>query len=181
MNRVLVPVAQGTEDMEAVIAIDLLRRAGCDVVVAGLEPGPVTAARGVRLIPDAEWTDINPMDFDAIVLPGGGEGTRRFCAHGGLLDAVRSMHAAGRWVAAICAAPLALQAAGILDGRRATCHPGVAGELKSAAREDESVVTDGTIITSQGAGTSIPFALELIRRMCGSPVADRIAADIVYR
>jgi 4-methyl-5(b-hydroxyethyl)-thiazole monophosphate biosynthesis len=178
---VLIPIAGGTEEMEAVIAIDLLRRAGCEVCVAGLDAGPITASRHVRLVPDASWEAQDPMTYDALVLPGGAEGTRRFCAHEGLLKAVRDLHTAGRWVAAVCAAPLVLQQAGILDGRSATCHPAVADRLTAAAWRDEAVVEDGTILTSQGAGTSIAFALALAERLCGRAAAARVAEDIVLR
>lgn len=181
MKTVLAPIADGTEEMEAVIAIDLLRRAGCEVCVAGLDGGTVTAARGTRLVPDVAWDTVDPMRFDALVLPGGAGGTRRFCAHAGLLDAVRNLHAAGRWIAAVCAAPLALQAAGILAGRRATCHPDVADRLSSAVWEDLPVVVDGNLITSQGAGTSIEFGLTLVERLCGCDAADRVASEIVFR
>ncbi|MBM4154762.1 MAG: DJ-1/PfpI family protein [Lentisphaerae bacterium] len=181
MKRVLVPVAEGTEEMEAVIVIDVLRRAGCEVFVAGLDAGTIRGSRGVRIEPDGPWSAAWPADFDALVLPGGAGGTRRFCAHGGLLDAVRAMHAAGRLVAAVCAAPLALQAAGVLAGRRATCHPDVAERLTSAVRCDDAVVVDGTLVTSQGAGTCFAFALEIVARLCGRDAADRIAGDIVLR
>ncbi len=181
MKKVLVPIADGTEEMEAVIAVDLLRRAGCEVCVAALDGGTVTAARGVRLVPDVAWDTVDPLRFDALVLPGGAGGTRRFCAHAGLLDALRNLHAAGRWIAAVCAAPLALQAAGILAGRRATCHPDVADKLSSAAWEDVAVVMDGNLITSQGAGTSIEFGLALIERLCDRTTADRVATEIVLR
>ncbi|MBU4460613.1 MAG: DJ-1/PfpI family protein, partial [Verrucomicrobia bacterium] len=148
---------------------------------AALDGGTVTAARGVRLVPDVAWDTVDPLRFDALVLPGGAGGTRRFCAHAGLLDALRNLHAAGRWIAAVCAAPLALQAAGILAGRRATCHPDVADKLSSAAWEDVAVVMDGNLITSQGAGTSIEFGLALIERLCDRTTADRVATEIVLR
>ncbi len=182
MIRVLVPISEGTEEMEAVICIDLLRRSGCEVVVAGLDGSDaVTASRGVRILPDCAWNVAEPMPFDALVLPGGAVGTRRFCAHAGLLEAVRRLHTSGRWIAAVCAAPLALQAAGILAGRTATCHPGVATQLTSSTRSDDAVVIDGRIITSQGAGTTVAFILALIERLCGADVAARVASEIVLR
>lgn len=181
MKKVLMPIADGTEEMEAVIAVDLLRRAGCEVCIATLDGDTVTASRGVRLVPDVAWDTVEPLRFDALVLPGGAGGTRRFCAHTGLLNALRTLYAAGRWVAAVCAAPLALQAAGILAGRRATCHPDVASRLTSASWEDSAVVVDGNLITSQGAGTSIEFGLAIVERLCGRDAADRVATEIVHR
>lgn len=179
--RVLIPVADGTEEMEAVIAIDILRRAGCEVCVVGLDGGEVTCSRGVRLRPDAVWTSISMEAFGALVLPGGARGTERFLNHAGVLDAIRTFHQSGRWVAAICAAPLALQAAGILRGRRATCHPAVADQLREAHRQDAPVVIDGNIVTGQGAGAAVEFALALAARLCGSRAADQVARDIVHR
>lgn len=173
MTKVLIPLAEGCEEMEAVILIDVLRRAGWHVVVAGLQPGSVRASRGVVLTPDRTWDKLDPTDFDLLVLPGGSEGTQRLLRDERVLDAVRSLTATGKRVAAVCAAPLVLQAAGVLEGRRATCHPGVAAQLTRARYVNEPVVVDGTITTSQAAGTCFAFALELIRQVDGE---EKVAA-----
>ena len=177
--RVLVPVANGSEEMEAVIAIDILRRAQWQVTVAGVDEGVITASRGVRLLPDRPWREINPGEFDVLVLPGGAPGVERFLSFTPLLDVIREFHRADKWVAAVCAAPLALQAAGILGGRRATCHPAVANRLTCTPRTNDTTVVDGRIITSQGAGTSFEFALTLVARIDSAEKAQAIAQAIV--
>jgi 4-methyl-5(b-hydroxyethyl)-thiazole monophosphate biosynthesis len=176
--KILVPLAEGVEEMEAVIVMDTLRRAGFEVVGAGLKAGPLTASRGVRLIPDVTLDEVRALDFDAIVLPGG-KGVALLKQDARVLEAVRVLHQAGRWVCAVCAAPLVLQAAGILAGRAVTCFPGVADQLTAATRSDARVVVDGTLITSQGAGTSLEFALEIVRRLGGETLAQRVGREMV--
>jgi 4-methyl-5(b-hydroxyethyl)-thiazole monophosphate biosynthesis len=176
---VLVPLANGVEEMEAVITIDLLRRARWTVVTAGVENGVLTASRGVRLVPDQPWTALRPDDFDILMIPGGAPGVERLLGFPPLIEALRGFHAAGKWIGAICAGPLVLQAAGILDGRRATCHPAVAPKLTAPQRLDERTVVDGRIVTSQGAGTTFEFALTMIECVAGSATARAIAQAIV--
>ena len=178
MIKVLVPLAEGVEEMEAVIAIDVLRRAGFTVVTAGLQAGPLTASRGVRLLPDTTLDAVRALDFDALVLPGG-KGVALLKQDARVLDAVRALHAAGRWMCAVCAAPLVLQEAGILNGRRVTCFPGVAAQLTATARLNERVVVDDKLITSQGAGTSLEFALAIVRAVGGDELARRVGTEMV--
>jgi 4-methyl-5(b-hydroxyethyl)-thiazole monophosphate biosynthesis len=179
MTTALVPVANGTEEMEAVIIIDVLRRAKWDVTVAGIGGTNITASRKVKLAADVEWSKINPASFDVMAIPGGAEGARNMMASQSLLDAVRKHAGAGRLTAAVCAGPLVLQAAGVLDGRKATCHPGVRAELTRALAQNDRVVVDGRIVTSQGAGTCFEFALTLVRLVDGKEAADAIAKAIV--
>lgn len=179
MSRVLVPLAEGCEEIEAVIVADTLRRAGIEVVLAGLRSGPVTASRRVRIVPDAEWPARAWEHFDAIVLPGGGPGTQALMADERVLDAVLHFHAAGKWVAAICAAPQVLQKAGVLGGKRMTCFPGVASAITGSTRLNEAVVQDGQVITSQGPGTSFAFALTLVRVLAGPEKAAEVAKALL--
>lgn len=179
MPRVLVPLANGVEEMEAVIIVDVLRRAGWTVVTVGLEPGPVTASRQVRLLPDAVWPAGPMQAFDVLVIPGGAAGVERLAAHAGVLDAVREFSVANRWIGAICAGPLVLQAAGILRSRQVTCHPAVAGRLTVTKRRPERVVVDGRIVTSQGPGTAMEFALALVRLIDGADKAASLATSMV--
>lgn len=160
MTRALVPLANGVEEMEAVIIIDTLRRAGWDVVSAGIARGLVTASRGVRLAPDADWSAIDPATFDALVIPGGSDGTAVLCRDERVLAAARDFMANGKTIGAICAGPLVLQSAGVLEGRKFTCYPGI--DIAAGTRLDEKVVVDGNIVTSQGPGTAFDFALTLI-------------------
>jgi 4-methyl-5(b-hydroxyethyl)-thiazole monophosphate biosynthesis len=169
--KALVPIANGSEEMEAVIIIDTLRRAEWDVTVAGLTAGTIEASRGVRLVPDTTWDQINPADFDIILLPGGFDGTEAFMTHAGVQEALRDFTAKGKWIGSICAAALALNEAGILEGRRFTCYPGVEQKLPPDVQPvNQTVVVDDHIITSQGPGTAFEFALKVIAE-CGSPNA----------
>jgi 4-methyl-5(b-hydroxyethyl)-thiazole monophosphate biosynthesis len=179
MPRVIVPLAEGVEEMEAVILLDVLRRAKWEVHAVGLQPGPVRASRGVGLLPDSTWSDIDPTAYDVLAIPGGAEGARRLQADGRVLETVRCFVSAERWVGAVCAGPLVLQAAGVLDGRKATCHPAVADKLIRAHRLPDRVVVDGRIVTSQGPGTCFEFALTLIRLIDGSEKAQAVAGPIL--
>ena len=175
MARILIPVADGCEEMETVITADILRRAGWDVVLAGIQGDqPVTASRGVRILPDARWETLDLLSFDGIVLPGGHGGTEALCSHDGVQETLRIFHIEERWIAAICAAPLALHKAGVLKGRAFTCYPGVEKEIGRADRSDDAVVVDGHIVTSQGPGTAIAFALKLIQLIDGTPATEKV-------
>jgi len=160
--------------MEAGISIDVLRRAQWQVVSASIGTSQtLTGSRGVKVVADAMWTEVDPTSFDVIVLPGGGPGSARLRAHEGVLRAVRTLAASDRWVAAICAAPTVLEAAGVLAGRKATCHPDVSFE--QLPRATERVVQDGKCLTSQGPGTAIEFSLALIAAMDGEAKAASLA------
>lgn len=179
MTRALVPLADGCEEMEAVIIIDVLRRAGWEVVAAGVGESPVTCSRGVRLVPDADWGDIDPKSFDLLVIPGGGPGTDRLRADPRVLAAIRAFDQEKKVLAAVCAGPLVLQEAGVLDDRAATCHPAVADQLTRARHVDNPVAWSEHIATSQGPGTSFAFALELVRRVDGDEAAEQLAQTMV--
>ena len=179
MTRALVPLAAGVEEMEAVIIIDVLRRSGWEVVAAGVTPSPILASRGVRLLADAEWSQLDPAAFDILIIPGGAGGTDVLAQTPSVLAAVRDFRAAGKPLAAICAGPLVLQAAGVLHGVRATCHPGVASRLTATPRLPERVVVDGNTITSQGPGTTMEFALAIIEHVDGARTAKAVAPGLM--
>jgi len=179
MHRVLVPLADGVEEMEAVIIIDTLRRAGWDVVSAGLGPAPVKASRGVKLQPDTEWSQIEPPTFDILLLPGGTEGVNNLIAHESVLEAIRDFFRQDKLLGAICAAPLALQAAGVLADRTVTCHPGVRDLLTVPAVSDDRVVVDGRLVTSRGPGTTFEFALAVIGLLDGADAAQAVAGPML--
>ena len=169
MPRVLVPIAEGCEELEAVTIIDLLRRAGVEVVTAGLVAGPVRASRGVVLLPDTTLDAVVAEDFDMVVLPGGLPGADHLDQDPRIRQILQRTAQAGGYTAAICAAPKVLASAGVLDGRRATGYPGVLERLSLSKTEllAQPVVTDGRVITSRGPGTAMDFALELIERLLG--------------
>ena len=169
MASVLIPLADGCEELEAVTIIDLLRRAGIDVVTAGLKTGSVKASRGTVLVPDTTLDAAMDHAFDMIVLPGGMAGANQLNEDPRIQELVRTMAAAGKYVGAICAAPKVLATAGLLKGRRATGFPGVldALELEDTTLTTNTVETDGKIVTSRGPGTAMDFALDLIEKLSG--------------
>lgn len=167
MTQVIVPLADGCEEIEAVTIIDLLRRAEFEVTAAGLHAGPVTCSRGAVLVPDRELGDGAEEVCDVVALPGGTAGADRLAADARVLGLLEHQDAAGGWIGAICAAPGVLAAAGLLKGRRATAFPG-ALERRDHESTGAAVEIDGHIVTSRGPGTAINFALELIER-AGSP------------
>jgi 4-methyl-5(b-hydroxyethyl)-thiazole monophosphate biosynthesis len=178
---VLVPVADGTEEIEAVTVIDTLRRADITVQVAAAGPDrTVTCSRGVVLTADVLLADVAGRTFDAIVLPGGMPGARHLHDNRQLGALLRDQHARGGVIGAICAAPaVVLAPAGILEGRDATCHPGFMDHLPEGHRRTDRVVTDGHVITSRGPGTALEFALALVERLRGRDVRDRVAGPML--
>ena len=176
---VLIPLADGVEELEAVTIIDILRRGGCEVTSVALGNGlTVQGSRGVTLMADTRWDSLDISRFDAIVLPGGGKGTENLASDPRVIETVLTFDRAGKFVTAICAAPTLLAAAGILTGRKATCYPTCAKQLGSAYGE-VPVIADGNIITSQGPGTAMLFALVLVRHFAGDEAALRVAKGLL--
>lgn len=181
MSRVLIPLAEGCEELEAVTLIDLLRRAGIEVVVAGLKEGPVTASRGTVLMPDTALDAVLGDDFDMLVLPGGMPGAEHLDQDPRIHKLVQRLAEEGKYTAAICAAPKVLANAGVLDGRQATSYPGFidAMDLPATRVLEQSVVVDDKIVTSRGPGTAMDFALELIARLEGEAKRDEVEARLM--
>ena len=179
MAKVLVPLADGCEELEAVTIIDLLRRAGVEVVTAGLKPGIVKASRGVQLVPDATLDDALRDDYDMVVLPGGMPGASHLKDDARIIDLLKKMAAAGKYTAAICAAPMVLAEAGVLDGRQATSYPGFLDALPGVTLRTEAVVRDGKVVTSRGPGTAMDFALTLVEVLAGSEKRRQVEATLV--
>lgn len=179
MAKVLVPLADGCEELEAVTIIDLLRRAGVDVVSAGLKPGVVKASRGVQLVPDATLDAALAAEYDMVVLPGGMPGATHLKEDVRILDLLGKMAAAGKYTAAICAAPMVLAEAGVLAGRQATSYPGFLDGLAGVTVRSEAVVQDRTVLTSRGPGTAMDFALALVEVLAGSEKRQQVEAALV--
>jgi protein deglycase len=181
MARVLVPLAQGCEELEAVTIIDLLRRAQIEVVSAGLQPGPVKASRGTVLIPDTTLEAVVDQDFDMMVLPGGMPGAENLKNDKRVKDLLQRLAAGGKYVAAICAAPMVLAESGLLDGRNATGYPGFLDRMAVPGMiyRSEPVVMDGKIVTSRGPGTAMDFALTLIGLLAGDETRNKVEAGLV--
>jgi len=182
MKKVLITLAPGFEEIEAITVIDILRRAGIHVTVAGTIPGPIEAARQTKHLPDCSLDDVRPEDFDMLVLPGGQPGTNHLRADPRIQHAITVLHRLNRPIAAICAAPTILAAAGLLAGRAATCHPSVRAEVGAVARlAEERVVVDGDIITSQAAGTAMEFAFRLVEILAGPAQAREVNRGVLAR
>ena len=179
--RVLVPLAQGCEELEAVTIIDLLRRAGIEVTSAGLDAGSVTASRGVTLIPDTDLESALKSDYDMIVLPGGLPGADHLDDDERIRSVLKKMANNGKYTAAICAAPKVLANAGVLAGKTATSYPGFLDGLglSDTTLSNEAVVRDGKVITSKGPGTAIDFVLELIEVLSGKEKRNEVETALV--
>ena len=158
-----------------------LRRAGIEVVTAGLEDGPVTASRGVVLIPDTDLGQVLEDDFDMIVLPGGEPGATNLGKDARVTGLLQQMAHAGKYTAAICAAPRVLAQSGLLEGRHATSYPGVLKNMSIPNMQfiEAPVVKDGQVVTSRGPGTALDFALELIETLVGQDTRKKVEAALV--
>ncbi len=181
MSRALVPLAQGCEELEAITITDLLVRAGIEVTTVGLDDQPVTASRGARIIPDTNIDVILNETYDLIVLPGGLPGANHL-RDDERVQALLKKHArSDKFIAAICAAPQALAAAGILNNKKATGYPGVLEAVDNDTIEitSSAVEVDGKVITSRGPGTAIDFALTLIELLEGVEKREEINKQLV--
>ncbi len=167
MKKVLVPLAQGCEELEAVTILDILRRGGIEAVSAGLDGNPVRASRGTMLIADTTLDEALKQDFDMIALPGGQPGSNNLKADPRIRTLVQRMAQQEKYVAAVCAAPSVLAAAGVLDGKRATSFPGALEPFPQVQKQPGAVVEDGKLITSRGPGTAMDFALALVEKLAG--------------
>ena len=177
----LVLVAQGSEEIEAVISIDVLRRGGIDVTVAGVDGiDPIRCSRGVVVTPDVALDSVDG-EFDIVVLPGGAEGAQRLALSARVGDVLRRQEQSGRLVAAICAAPIALAAHGVFEGRQLTSHPSVKEVLEDWGEYSEHpVVADGNLITSRGPGTAFPFALRIVGTLTDAERMLEVRAPMMF-
>lgn len=181
MSKAVIFFAEGTEECEALLPLDLLRRAGVEVVLASATGAlTVTSSHGVRIVADALAQEVDYSSADMVVLPGGMPGTTHLGACQIVTQTAAAFLQQGKLVAAICAAPSILGAMGLLAGRTATAHESVRDKLTGATVVDEEVVEDGNLITSYGLGGALPFALALVRRLAGSATAERIRAAVAY-
>jgi protein deglycase len=177
-KRVLVPLAPGFEEIEAMTIIDVLRRAGLHVTTAGLNDLAVEGAHKVRVECDDVLLNVED-EWDAVVLPGGMPGSAHLRDDDRVKDLVSMNARAGRIVAAICAAPIVLEAAGVLKGKQATSYPGFGDQMQSANYVEQLVVVDGNVITSRGPGTALHFALTLVEHLVGKESARELTAGML--
>jgi len=169
MSTVLVPLAPGCEELEAVTIIDLLRRAGIEVVTASLDSNSVKASRGTVLVADKTLDDALNAEYDMIVLPGGLPGADHLRDDSRIINLLRQMASENKYTCAICAAPKVLAEAGLLSNKNATAFPGTLEklDLPNTTIKSDPVVIDDKIVTSRGPGTAMDFALKLVELLCG--------------
>ena len=179
-KKVLVPIADGTEEIEAVCIIDVLRRAEASVTVASVADLQITASRGVKLVADKLIGDCVEETYDLVVLPGGIPGAEHLRDSKDLQKILERQKEEGKLYGAICAAPaVVLQHHGLLDQRQATCHPSFVSHLENTDLVESRVVVDGTCVTSRGPGTALEFALKLVELLYGKEKAEEVAAPMV--
>lgn len=177
-KNVLVVIADGIEELEAVTIIDVLRRANVGVRVSSIEDREVTGANDVKIVADSVFRDEAVEDYDGIILPGGTEGAKCFAAYGPLTDALTNFAKQNNLVAAICASPgMVLAGLGILANKKATGYPSFKQHIPNYV--NDPVVVDGNIVTSQGPGTALPFALKLAEILMGKKTADEVKAGML--
>ncbi|MDO4966263.1 MAG: DJ-1/PfpI family protein [Lachnospiraceae bacterium] len=174
-------LAEGCEECEALITVDILRRGGVDVTTVSISDSEyITSSHNITFKADAKLSEINKDAADMLILPGGMPGTNNLMACKELTDLVVKYNTAGKRIAAVCAAPTIFGQLGLLNGKRATCFKGMEDKLTGAIVSEEQVVTDGTITTSRGLGTTIPFALELLKLLVSEEAANMISSKIIY-
>lgn len=176
MKRVLCILENGFEEIEAITPVDLLRRAGMEVVMAGASGLEVTGKCGITVLANAELRDVNFALFDALLLPGG-PAVKELRENRRVIGIVQWFHRERRLIAAICAAPLLLKDAGLIDGKRLTAHESTTDELPG--NTGERVVYDGEFLTSRGAGTAMDFGMEMVRILQGKAAAEQVFADVM--
>ncbi|MEC3609545.1 DJ-1/PfpI family protein [Bacillus glycinifermentans] len=183
MTKAYVFLIDGFEEIEAIAAIDILRRAEVETVTVSLDPErSVKGGHGIVVEADKMFDDADFREADMLILPGGNVGSKKMLEHDALHETLKEAAASGTYVAAICAATMTLGKTGLVSGKKATCYPGVEKELTGAdIVTDENVVMDGNIITSRGPATTIPFALKLAELLNGKEKADAVAKGMLVQ
>ena len=181
MSKILIFMAEGHEEIEALTVVDLLRRADIEIEMVSITGNKkVPGAHGITTYCDKLIENTDFESADMLVLPGGMPGTLNLELCEPLMDQIYGFNASKKGLAAICAAPTVFGKAGILKGKKATCYPGMEKDLLEADFSTDAVCHDGHIITSRGMGTAIPFALEIVKTFKGQEAADKLAKGIVY-
>ncbi len=180
-KKALIVLAPGYEELEAVAVVDILRRAGVEIRIASLEPGPVPSARDVKIVPDVTLDEVLDADFDLIVLPGGIDSTETLASDGRVISMLKRQLEDQRLVGAICAAPTVLDRHGLSRGKVIACHPVCRDAVKQSTLSQDRVVQDGLIITSQGPGTALEFALRLVERLEGRSRMEEVNMGVLAR
>lgn len=181
MPKVLVPLAQGCEELEAVTIIDILRRANIQVVAASLDNRPVEASHGVKLVADTTLDEALREEYSMVVLPGGLPGADNLGADARINQLLKKMVDSGKFAGAICAAPRVLAKAGLLDGKKATGYPGFidGGKFPKLTYTGAAVQRDGKVITGRGPGTAMDFALEIVEALTDAKTRQNVESSLV--
>ncbi|MDI3547583.1 MAG: protein deglycase [Halanaerobiales bacterium] len=169
--KILIPLADGLEEIEAITNIDVLRRAGIKVITAGLNDLEVTGAHDIVIKADRLIDEVRAEEFDGIILPGGMPGSTNLRDNDKVIKLVQKLNTDGKLVAAICAAPIALEKAGVIRNRKATSYPGFDREMVSCDYLEERVVVDGNLITGRGPGVALEFAITVVQYLLGEEKA----------
>jgi len=179
MAKVCVPLAEGFEEIEAISLIDVMRRGGIEVIIAGVDKELVTGANGITVKAEIDIKEVKADDLDMVVLPGGWGGTHILAENETVQQLLRDMKEKEKIVGAICAAPFALKQAGVLNDRY-TCYPSVEEQIGTDGYTDkEKVVIDGNVMTSRGPGTSICFGLVIVRKLVGEDVYEQLKGGLL--
>lgn len=182
MSRIYLFLADGFETVEALAPVDVMRRAGIEVVtVSIMKRKEVVSAQNVTVLADVLFEDVNYNDADALVLPGGGVGTDNLSAHEQLRSQLAEAYTDGKLIAAICAAPMVFGRMGILEGKKATCYPGCESNLFGATYTATPVEQDGNIITACGPGVSFDFGFAIVERLCGGEVVETLRSQMQFK
>ena len=180
MEKIVVFLANGFEEIEAIAPIDILRRAELDVVTVSISDSKtVTGAHGIKVEADQLFTETTFGENDYYVLPGGYDGMLNLSAHQGVNELLKKQHSEGKKLAAICASPSVLGKLGILEGKEAICYPGFEGKLTGATISKKSVVEDGNVITGKGPGVAVQFALKIVESLKGKETASQVSDSLM--
>ncbi len=181
MKKILIPVADGFEEVEMVTIVDVLRRAGLTVIIAGIKEGALRGAHQIKLIPDTTLAEVKDEEFDMLILPGGQPGVDNLRQDTNVLNLLKKMNSDNKLIGAICAAPLVLRDANLTAGKEMTCYPGFEKEIQDMQFKNSRVVKDGSFVTSRGPGTAMEFSLEIVRMLCGDKKEEELSSQLLVQ
>ncbi len=180
-KKALIILAPGYEELEAVAVVDILRRAAVDIRIASVGPNPVPSARDVKIVPDVFLDQVKDIAFDLIVLPGGLDSTESLASNETVVSMLKKQLESGRLIGAICAAPTVLDRHGLSKGKIIACHPVCRNAVKQSTLSEDRVARDGQLITSQGPGTALEFALALVEKLEGRQRMEEVNKGVLAR
>jgi 4-methyl-5(b-hydroxyethyl)-thiazole monophosphate biosynthesis len=181
MPQILVPLANGFEEVEAISIIDICRRGDINVIVAGVDDKAAMGAHNIPIVTDCMIDEVDVNELDMIVLPGGWSGTESLANNKTVQSILKKMKESNKYIGAICAAPYALDAAGVLSDNY-TCYPSIENKIRTQGYDkNTNTVIDGKVMTSQGVGTAVCFALEIVKTLQGNDIYQQIKQEILAK